>query len=111
MEILIETNFSDKLLLTDTQVSTIFNTFTNGSSANIKFSKTQLSKMIQSGRILPSFLFSGDSAKKTIDGVSLLIKSVLKESMNMDAKKLEDKIVEGGLSFLGKKLKKRNFIN
>ena len=63
--------------------------------------------MTQSGRILPSFLFSGDPAKKTIDGVSSLIKSVLKESMNTGAKKLENKIVDGGLSFLGKKLKRK----
>ena len=47
-----ETNFSQKLLLTDTQVSKICKAFANGSSANIKFSKTQLSKMIQSGEIL-----------------------------------------------------------
>ena len=47
-----ETNFPHKLLLTDTQVSKIRKAFKNGSSANIKFSKTQLPKMIQSGRIL-----------------------------------------------------------
>ena len=41
--------FLHKLLLTDTQVSKIRKAFANGSSANIKFSKTQLSKMIQSG--------------------------------------------------------------
>ena len=43
-----ETNFPHKLL-TNTQVSKICKAFANGSSANIKFSKTQLSKMIQSG--------------------------------------------------------------
>ena len=32
-----ETNFLHKLLLTNTQVSKISKTFTNGSSANIKF--------------------------------------------------------------------------
>ena len=41
-----ETNFSHKLLLTDAQVSKIRKAFANGSSANIKFSKTQLPKMI-----------------------------------------------------------------
>ena len=40
-----ETNFPHKLLLTDTQVSKICKTFANGSSANIKFSKNQLSKL------------------------------------------------------------------
>ena len=44
-----ETNFPHKLLLADTQVSKIPKAFGNGWSANIKFSKTQLSKMMQSG--------------------------------------------------------------
>ena len=42
------TNFSHKLSLTHTQVQR-FITIHNGSSAKTKFSKTQLSKMIQSG--------------------------------------------------------------
>ena len=40
-----ETNCTHKLLLIDTKVSKIHKTFANGSSANIKFSKSQLSKM------------------------------------------------------------------
>ena len=44
-----ETNVPHKLLLTDTQVSKICNAFANGTSANLKFSKTQLSKIVQSG--------------------------------------------------------------
>ena len=51
-----ETNFSHGLLLTDRQVSTIRKAFSNNSSANIKFSKTQLSKMIQSGGFLGNLL-------------------------------------------------------
>ena len=47
-----ETNFSHKSLLTNTQVPKICKAFANGSSANIKFSKTQLSKMIQSGGLI-----------------------------------------------------------
>ena len=48
-----ETNFAHKLLLPDLQVSKIHNIFEIfGSSANIKFWKTQLSKMIQSGGFL-----------------------------------------------------------
>ena len=43
-----ETNFPHKLLLTNKQASKICKVFANGSSANINFSKTQLSK-IQSG--------------------------------------------------------------
>ena len=37
-----ETNFPDKLLLTNKQVSKIHQAFANGSSANIKLSKTQI---------------------------------------------------------------------
>ena len=41
-----ETNFSPKLLLIDRQVSGLRKTFANNSSANIKLSKTQLSKIV-----------------------------------------------------------------
>ena len=51
-----QTNFPHKLLLTDTQFSKVCKTVTNGSSANIKFSKTQLSKMIQSRETLGELL-------------------------------------------------------
>ena len=44
-----ESNFPHKLLLTDTQVSRLRKAFPNGSSANIKFSKTQLSKIVHLG--------------------------------------------------------------
>ena len=47
-----ETHFPHKLSLTDTEVSKIRRAFANGFSANIKFSKTQLSKMIQLGGFL-----------------------------------------------------------
>ena len=40
-------NFPHELLLTDRQVSSICKAFANNSSVDIKFSKTQLSKMIQ----------------------------------------------------------------
>ena len=42
-----ETYFPHKLLFTDTQISNICKAFENGSSANIKFSKIQLSKIAQ----------------------------------------------------------------
>ena len=44
-----EINFAHKLLLTNTQVSKIRKAFANGSSVNIKISKTELFKMTQSG--------------------------------------------------------------
>ena len=47
-----ETNFPDKLLLTNTQVANLRRAFADHTSTDIKLSKTQLSKMIQSGRFL-----------------------------------------------------------
>ena len=44
-----QTTFPHELLLTHRQVSNIRQAFSNNSSVDIKFSKTQLSKMIQSG--------------------------------------------------------------
>ena len=47
-----ETNFPNKLLLTNRQVANLRRSFAYNSSVNIKLSKTQLSKMIQSGGFL-----------------------------------------------------------
>ena len=58
-----EVNFPPHLLLDNTQVSNLRKAFANNSSANIRFSKTQLSKMIQSrgflGKLLGPLLKSG----------------------------------------------------
>ena len=51
-----ETNFPQKLLLTNRQVSNLREAFENHLSADIKLSKTQLSKMIQSGGFLGRLL-------------------------------------------------------
>ena len=51
-----QTKFPHELLLTDRQVSSIRKAFSNNSSVDIKFSKTQLSKMIQSGGFLGKLL-------------------------------------------------------
>ena len=50
------TNFTHKLLLTDSQVANIRKAFANHSSTDVKFSKTQLSKMMQSGGFLGNLL-------------------------------------------------------
>ena len=50
-----ETNFPHKLILTITQVLKVRKAFANGSSANIKLSKTALSKMVQLGGFLSRF--------------------------------------------------------
>ena len=74
-----ETNFPYELLLTDRQVSSLRKSFVNSSSADIKLSKTQLSKMTQSGgflSILPApLLKTGLPLIKNV--IKLLAKSVL----------------------------------
>ena len=47
-----ESNFPHKFLLTNRQASNLRQTFTNKSSTDIKLSKTQLSKLIQSAGFL-----------------------------------------------------------
>ena len=66
------TNFPHELLLTNKQVENICKAFSNHLSTDIKLSKTQLSKMIQSGRFLGRLL---DPLLKT--GLPLM-KSVIK---------------------------------
>ena len=51
-----ENNFPHKLVLTNTQVSQLRKAFANGSSANIKLSKTQMHKIGQSGGFLGRLL-------------------------------------------------------
>ena len=51
-----ETNFPYKSLLTNIQVANLRKALANHSSTDIKFSKTQLSKMIQSGGFLGRLL-------------------------------------------------------
>ena len=74
-----ETNFPHKLLLTNRQVSNLCKAFANHLSADIKLSKTQLSKMIQSrgflGRLLGPLLKSGLPLIKNV--IKLLAKYVL----------------------------------
>ena len=74
-----ETNFPHKFLLTNTQVSNLRKAFANNSSADIKLSKTQLSKMIQSGgflgRLLGPLLKTGLPLIKNV--IKPLAKSVL----------------------------------
>ena len=52
----IETNFPHELSLTDRQVSSLRKSFANNSLADIKLSKTQSQKMIQSGGFLSRLL-------------------------------------------------------
>ena len=74
-----ETKFPHKLLLTNRQVFNLRKAFANRSSTDIKLSKAQLSKMIQSGgflgRLLGPLLKTGFSLIKIV--IKPLAKSVL----------------------------------
>ena len=65
-----ETNFLHKLLLPNRQVTNFRKAFTNHTSTDIKLSKTQLSKMIQSrgflGRLLGLLLKTGLPLMKNV---------------------------------------------
>ena len=65
-----EINFLRKLSLTKRQVANLRKTFVNNASFNIKLSKTESSKIIQSdgfhGRLLASLLKSGLSLMKNV---------------------------------------------
>ena len=67
-----ETNFPHQLLLTNRQVANIRKAFSNHSSIDIKFSKTQLSKMMQSGEFLGRLL------GPLLKNILTLIKNVIK---------------------------------
>ena len=73
------TNFPHELLLTNRQVANMRKAFANHLSTNIKLSKTQLSKMIQSGgflgKLLGPLLKTGLPLMKSV--IKPLAKSVL----------------------------------
>ena len=71
-----ETNFCHKLLSTNRQVANLRKSFANHSSANIKLSKTQLSKMIQSGGFIGRLL--GRLIKTGLPLISNVIKPLAK---------------------------------
>ena len=73
-------NFPHELLLTDRQVSSIRKAFSNNLSVDIKFSKTQLSKMIQSGGFLGKLL--GPLLKTGLPMIKNLITPLAKNVLN-----------------------------
>ena len=71
-----ETNFPHKLLLIDTQVSKMRKTFLNFSSANIKFSTIQLSKIVQlKGFLLSPLNTFGSTIKEIVSSPENWIKN------------------------------------
>ena len=80
-----EITFLHKLLLTDPHISKIRTAFANISSANIKFSKIQLSKIVQ----LRQFLFPTPNIFEEIisSPANSVMNSFVKELKNKDLKK------------------------
>ena len=74
-----QTNFPHELLLTNRQVANLRKAFASNSSTDIRLSKTQLYKMIQSGwflgRLLGPLLKTGPPLKKIV--INPLAKNVL----------------------------------
>ena len=91
-----ETNFPHKLLLTDTKIC---KDFANGSNGNIKFSKTQFSKMIQSGEFI-SLVHNSFVSKNISEFICKRIKEYRGQKIGKNT------FVDAGLSLLGKKIKK-----
>ena len=71
-----KTNFSQELLLTNRQVTNLGKIFVNYLSTDIKLSKTQLSKMIQSGGFLGRVL--GPLLKTGLPLIKIVIKPLAK---------------------------------
>ena len=74
-----ETNFPHKLLLTNRQVANLRKAFANYLSTDIKLSKTQLSKMIQSGGFLGRLL--GPLLKTGLPLMKNVIKPLAKSAL------------------------------
>ena len=102
-----EANVPHKLLLTNAQVSRIRRGFANGSSTNMKFSKTQLSNMIQSGGVLRNpfnGIFDPLSPIKMFNLIAgSYVKEIKKEIVNEG---VADLLVVTGFDILGKEIKK-----
>ena len=110
-----KTNFPHEFLLANRQVANLRNAFVKNSSTDIKLSKTQSSKIIQSGgflgRCLGPLLKTGLPLIKNV--IKLLAKSVLKPLGLTAAASASDagihkKILGSGKSLLDSALPKQN---
>ena len=88
------TNFPHKLLLTDRQVTNTRKAFANNLSTDVKFSKTQLLKMSQSGGFLGNLL-------------SKLAGPLMKVAMSLDKNVLAPLELTAGMSAIDGSIKKR----
>ena len=98
-----KTNFPHQLLLTCAQNLRICEAFANDSSTNTKFSKTQLSQIVQSGGFLPEFLGSIPPFYM----INLIANSYGKKINNIDLKELNNNLlIDTGIYVIGENIKK-----
>ena len=103
-----DTNFLNKLFLTNTQVLWLHKTFASGSSCDIKSSKAKFSKRIQLGGVLTHDPISGNFGPRLL---IWMLNSIAKEWDNMNPKDknesknkgIGDFAVDTGLNIVGKK--------
>ena len=74
-----ENNFPHRLLLTNTQASKLHKAFANGSSGNIKLSKSQLHKIGQSGGFLGRLI--GTLLKTGLSLIGNVLKQLAKRAL------------------------------
>ena len=90
-----ETNFPDKLLLTNRLVANLRTAFSKHTSTNIKLSKTQLSKMIQSGGLLGRLL--GPLLRTGLPLIKNVIKTLAKSVLALLGLTAEASAVDAGI--------------
>ena len=102
-----ETNFPQKLLLADTQVTKIRKAFANGSSANIKFSKTQLSKIVQLGGVLRDIpIFGNILSSVAIKGTDIARNLEEKKFLHKQIDRLNKEYITGsGITLTNNEIK------
>ena len=94
-----ESNFLHKLWLTNTQVSMLQKTFGNGSSGNLKLSKTRSDKMGQSGEFLGRSW--GPLLKTRLPLKGNVLKRPLVKSVLISVGLIEESLEESGLLIKG----------
>ena len=106
----IGTAFPHNLLITNTQISKIHKAFANGSSANIKFSKAQQSKMLRlGGSFFRSVGISTAGPPKFIDPLVTPVRASYEEQLKNKTRKpnkgFGNLFVYTGLNIIGKNIK------
>ena len=90
-----ETNFPHKLLLTNTQVSKICKAFANDSSGKKKFSKIQLSKIVQLRGVLRDIPFLGNILSNVAKKGTDIAKNIGKKFLDKQIDRFNKEYITG----------------